>query len=152
MDSDSCGRSLLHWCFHFPLSIITKCFHYISGVVKESTAGPSRKKFTKLRSRAYNVIQQDPFGSDQDEWDWSDLSLGCKTPAADRCPMPRFVNSYAREWMNCDIAHCSIPDSKSIKDFKGEEIGGHIPYILLPRDDCTLHHSSTTKWRFFLLY
>lgn len=49
-------------------------------------------------------IQQDPFGSDQDEWDWSDLSLGCKTPAADRCPMPRFVNSYAREWMNCDIA------------------------------------------------
>ncbi|KAG6621694.1 hypothetical protein I3842_Q011000 [Carya illinoinensis] len=21
-------------------------------------------------------IQQDPFGSDQDEWDWSDLSLG----------------------------------------------------------------------------
>jgi len=42
-------------------------------------------------------IQQDPFGSDQDEWDWSDLSLGCKTPAADRCPMPPFVNSYARE-------------------------------------------------------
>lgn len=27
-------------------------------------------------------IQQDPFGSNQDEWDWSDLSLGCKTPAA----------------------------------------------------------------------
>lgn len=26
-------------------------------------------------------IQQDPFGSDQDEWDWSDLSFGCKTPA-----------------------------------------------------------------------
>ena len=26
-------------------------------------------------------IQQDPFGSDQDEWDWSDLSLRCKTPA-----------------------------------------------------------------------
>lgn len=49
-------------------------------------------------------IQQDPFGSDQDEWDWSDLSLGCKTPAADRCPMTPFVNSYAREWMNCDIA------------------------------------------------
>ena len=49
-------------------------------------------------------IQQDPFGSDQDEWDWSDLSLGWLTPAADRCPMPRFVNSYAREWMNCDIA------------------------------------------------
>jgi hypothetical protein len=43
------------------------------------------------------LIQQDPFGSDQDEWDWSDLSLGYKTPAADRCPMPRFVNSYARE-------------------------------------------------------
>jgi len=42
-------------------------------------------------------IQQDPFGSDQDEWDWSDLSLGCQTPAADRCPMPRFVNSYTRE-------------------------------------------------------
>lgn len=50
------------------------------------------------------LIQQDPFGSDQDEWDWSDLSLRYKTPAADRCPMPRFVNSYAREWMNCDIA------------------------------------------------
>ncbi|KAK4414742.1 hypothetical protein Salat_2581100 [Sesamum alatum] len=30
-----------------------------------------------------------------DEWDWSDLSLGCKTPAADRCPVPPFVNSYA---------------------------------------------------------
>lgn len=44
-------------------------------------------------------IQQDLFGSDQDEWDWSDLSLGCKTPAADRCPMPPFVNSYAREWI-----------------------------------------------------
>lgn len=42
-------------------------------------------------------IQQDPFGSDQDEWDWFDLSLGI---TADRCPMPRFVNSYAREWMN----------------------------------------------------
>nr|GLL21508.1 hypothetical protein MANES_18G017500 [Ipomoea trifida]GMD87913.1 hypothetical protein MANES_18G017500 [Ipomoea batatas] len=31
-------------------------------------------------------IQQDLFGSDQDEWDWSDLSLGCQTPAADRSP------------------------------------------------------------------
>ena len=43
-------------------------------------------------------IQQDPFGLDQGEWDyWSDLSLGWLTPDADRCPMPRFVNSYARE-------------------------------------------------------
>lgn len=25
------------------------------------------------------------------------------------------------------------------------ERGGPIPYIMLPRDDCTLHHSSTTK-------
>uniref|UniRef100_A0A2C9TZU6 Uncharacterized protein n=1 Tax=Manihot esculenta TaxID=3983 RepID=A0A2C9TZU6_MANES len=31
-------------------------------------------------------IQQDPFGSDQDEWDWSDLSLRWLTPAADRSP------------------------------------------------------------------
>ena len=49
-------------------------------------------------------IQQDLFESDQDEWDWSDLSLGCQTPAANKCLMPRFVNSYTREWMNCDIA------------------------------------------------
>ncbi|CAL2278512.1 unnamed protein product [Prunus armeniaca] len=49
-------------------------------------------------------IQQDLFGSDQEEWDWSDPSLRCKTPAADRCPMSHFMNSYARELMNCDIA------------------------------------------------
>lgn len=28
-------------------------------------------------------IQQDPFGSDQDEWDWFDLSLGIHPPPTD---------------------------------------------------------------------
>ncbi|GKV52834.1 hypothetical protein SLEP1_g59394 [Rubroshorea leprosula] len=42
-------------------------------------------------------IQQDPFGSDQGEWDWSDLSLGWLTPAADRCPMPRFAKPWLVE-------------------------------------------------------
>lgn len=53
--------------------------------------------------------------------------------------------------MNCDIApnkpllYSRLEIHKGL--YKGEKIGGPIPYILLPRDDCTLHHSSTTKWR-----
>ena len=82
-------------------------------------------------------IQQDPFGSDQDEWDWSDLSLGCKTPTADRCPMPRFVNSYAREWMNCDIApnKPQLYSRLEIHKFKGELLSLSQLLSLLPAQE-----------------
>ncbi|MCE2056150.1 hypothetical protein HAX54_044125 [Datura stramonium] len=90
-------------CFdHDSLLPVRACCHAGKSrgfrVVKGSTAGPSRNKLTKKVGPATmdQFIQQDLFGSDQDEWDWSDLSFGCKTPAADRCPMPP-LNSYARE-------------------------------------------------------
>ncbi|KAK4833110.1 hypothetical protein QYF36_012185 [Acer negundo] len=79
-------------------------------------------------------IQQDPFGSDQDEWDWCYVFAFHQETCRD-------IGLTSRS--DRRISHCSIPDSKSIKDFKGEKVGA--PYIQLPRDDCTLHHSSTTK-------
>ncbi|KAF9660711.1 hypothetical protein SADUNF_SadunfMtG0000400 (mitochondrion) [Salix dunnii] len=48
-------------------------------------------------------IQQDPFGSDQDEWDGSDLSLGCDDSRRRQMSHATFREQLCPR-INCDIA------------------------------------------------
>jgi|UniRef100_A0A2K1XJN3 hypothetical protein len=48
-------------------------------------------------------IQQDPFGSDQDEWDESDLSLGCDDSRCRQMSHATFREQLCPR-INCDIA------------------------------------------------
>ena len=69
-------------------------------------------------------IQQDPFGSDQDEWDWSDLLLGWLTPDADRLYMPRFVNSSENELWYSAAPNKSLTVGEALAGVKDKEIVG----------------------------
>jgi hypothetical protein len=121
---------------------------YISGVVK----GRVKVGKNALRSRAYNNGSIHSTRSVRIGPGWMGLVW----------PLARMVDSRRRQMFHatfreqlCPRMNCDIAPNKPLlysrleinKGLVGKEKRGPIPYILLPRDDCTLHHSSTTKWR-----